>query len=327
MSHNLYPWHESYWQQLLAYVEQGRIPQALLMNGISGLGKLQLGLYFSQFLMCVDRQRVTPCGQCRSCQLFMAKTHPDFILLEPEEPGKVIGVDLIRKLITQLALKPYASSYRIILIQPAEKMNTNAANAFLKALEEPAERTVFLLLTEQMQQLPATIVSRCQKLLFVVPEMGEVETWLHDQGVIEQKTLLLGLAQGAPLKALCYAKEGVLEQRQQCFDDWNNILLRHACPVELAEKWHKISSSRFLDWLMSWTEDLIKCCFQADSCHLSNQDLVKNLHVLAKRLDLKSVFGFYSLLLASKHRFQTQLNKQLLFEEILIVWSQSTVHL
>ncbi len=326
MENDIYPWLNTYWLHLTAYVEQERIPQALLINGVAGLGKKQLALHFAQYLICLDRQEKKACGHCASCQLFKANTHPDFILLEPEEPGKAIGVDLIRQLIIKLALKPQYSGYRVVLIKPADKMNTNSANAFLKCLEEPPERTVFLLLTEQMQQLPATIISRCQKLLLVHPDAHSVSHWLQEKGVTEQQNLLLNLAQGAPLQALAYAKENMLEQRQQCFEDWQNILLRHACPVSLAEKWQKLPATLLLQWLVSWTEDIIKCHFIVEKSLLSNDDLAKHLHVLAKRLDLKLLFEFYNLLLKGSYRFQTQLNKQLLFEEILITWSKSTVN-
>jgi len=326
MLDNIYPWNKGNWQHLVAYVKQDRIPQALLINGVAGIGKQQLALHFAQYLICSDRHENTSCGHCPSCKLFIAQNHPDFILLKPEEPGKAIGIDLIRQLIIKLTLKPQYSGIRVVLIKPAEKMNVNSANAFLKCLEEPPERTVFLLLTEQMQLLPATIISRCQKLLVTPPAAESVSSWLQDQGVeVKQQILLLNLAQGAPIQALAYAKENLLEQRQQCFDDWQNILLRHACPVSLAEKWLKLPAPMLIRWLISWTEDLIKCHFDAEQRLLSNEDLVKHLNVLAKRLDLKLVFEFYNLLLKGSYRFQTQLNKQLLYEEILIIWSQSTV--
>ncbi len=325
MDKKIYPWLTAYWSHLLAYVEQERIPQALLINGVRGLGKQQLAMHFAQYLICLDKQEKLACGHCSSCQLFLANTHPDFLLLAPQEPGKAIGVDLIRQLITKLALKPQYSAYRVVLIRPADKMNANSANAFLKCLEEPPERTLFLLLTEQMQQLPATIISRCQKLVLTSPDLGSVSVWLQQQGVTEQQKQILNLAQGAPLQALSYAKENLLEQRQLCFTAWQNILIRHACPVSLAEQWQKLPMDLLLQWMVGWTEDIIKCHFSIEQDFLSNADLANHLQVLAKRLDLKLVFEFYNLLLKSIYRLQTQLNKQLLFEEILITWSQTTV--
>ncbi|OQK15686.1 hypothetical protein AU255_15845 [Methyloprofundus sedimenti] len=321
-----YSWHQSYWQHLAAYVEQQRIPQALLINGVSGLGKHRLALQFAQYLICSDKQEKIFCGRCASCKLFIAKTHPDFTLLQPEEPGKAIGVDLIRQLMGEMVLKPQYSSYRVVIITPAELMNINSANAFLKCLEEPPERTVFLLLTEHRQALPATILSRCQKLLLQAPDFDSAAVWLQEQGINEQQKLLLRLAQGAPIKALAYAQGNMLEQRNSCFEEWQKILLAKACPVQLAEKWQKLPATQLLQWLVSWTEDVIKCHFQVDKSLLLNDDVEKHLRTLAKRLDLNKLFDFYSLLLKDTDRINKQLNKQLLFEELLITWSQVTVN-
>lgn len=223
MSELTYPWHRPYWQHLSAYVEQQRIPQALLINGVAGLAKQQLAEQFAQFLICTDRQAEAHCGSCASCRLFTAGTHPDFSLIQPEEPGKAIGVDLIRSLIGKLVLKPQYSAYRVVIITPAEQLNINSANAFLKCLEEPPERTVFILLTEHRQALPATIRSRCQKLLICPPNIEDARLWLQTQGVSEQQQLLLHLAQGAPVKALSYVQDKILEQRDSCFDEWQKF--------------------------------------------------------------------------------------------------------
>ena len=325
MADNMYPWLESDWQHLTAYVKQERIPQALLINGIAGLGKHELALQFAQYLTCLDRQEKTFCGHCASCKLFIADTHPDFIRVQAEEEGKAIGVDLIRHLIGKLTLKPQYSGYRVVIITPAEQMNINSANAFLKCLEEPPERTVFLLLTEQMQSLPATIRSRCQKLLIAAPDIDSAVPWLQEQGVSEHRTLLLRLAQGAPLKALTYAQDNSLELCNHCFDEWLNISLGKACPVQVAEKWHKLPARQLIQWLNSWTVDAIKCHFQSNKSLLLNDDIEKQLRTLAQSLDLNRLFEFYSLLLKNTYRINRQLNKQLLFEELLITWSQTKV--
>ncbi len=318
-----YPWHVEYWQHLIAYVRQQRIPQALLINSIEGLGQEQLAMNFAQYLMCTHRQGEQSCGQCTSCHLLSAKTHPDFILIEPEEEGKAIGIDVIRQLIKKLALKPQYSGYRVVIIHSAEAMNHNSANAFLKCLEEPPERTLFFLLAEQMQQLPATIRSRCQKMRLAAPEKTVALTWLQGQQQNADYALLLHLANGAPLKALRYAQDKIEAQRKLCFEDWKDIILRGLCPITVAEKWYKHPTEDLLIWLMSWVEDLIKCAFYQESQFLINTDLDKTLRELIKHLDLKKLFGFYDLLLKDTMRIQTQLNKQLLFEEMLIIWAQT----
>ncbi len=325
MTDSHYPWHENYWQHLLAYVEQQRIPQALLLQGITGLGKYQLASRFAQYLMCLAPNRQSSCHHCAACKLFIANTHPNFIVLQPEEEGKSITIDVLRQLMQQLVLKPQYSTYRVVIVHLAEHLNNNSANAFLKCLEEPPERTLFILLTEQVQQLPATIISRCQKLVLTAPDATVAQQWLGTQGIYESQQPLLNLAQGAPLLALDYAQQNSLQLRNQCFADWESIVKANACPIILAEKWYKLAGQPLLQWLISWTEDLIKCTFQVPSRFLLNSDLASALQGLATGVALNNLFDFYGLLMKDTYRIQTQLNKQLLFEEILITWSQAKV--
>jgi len=322
MNNAIYPWHKNDWAHLAAYIEQERVPQALLMTGAEGLGKQALALRYAQALVCTDKLSVEACGQCESCQLFLAKTHPDFMCLQPAEEGKGIRIDDVRSLINKLNLKPQYSTYRVVLIQPADKMNISSANAFLKCLEEPPERTVFLLLTEVMQALPATIISRCQKMALTIPDSSTVLTWLKEQGVVNQTELVLDLANGSPLQAIEYAQDNVVELRSRCFAEWNQVGLNNACPISLAETWQKLPLVELLRWLSLWTEDLVKCCFSVDSALLFNKDLAEPLQVLAKRANKYRLFKFYDLLLKDSYRITTQLNKQLLIEELLITWTQ-----
>lgn len=320
------PWQQHHWEQLQSYIAQNRIPQALMITGNKGLGKQRLAQQFGVALLCA-RPQVTgvACGHCSSCLLVNAQTHPDFIQIQPEEPGKGITVGQIRSLITRLTLKPQFESYRVVIVNPADKMNAAAANAFLKCLEEPTERTLILLITEKPGALPATIISRCQKLEVATPDKNAAIVWL-DQALPDTANMTLeccvSLAQGAPLVALDYVKEGVLNVRNGCFQAWVSIAKQHKSPVMIAEDWHKLPSSPLIFWLTSWVSDLIKCFYQIQLESLYNHDLNEQLQEMSLRLELKGLYKLYDLLLASRQRLDTQINKQLLFEEILIQWHE-----
>ena len=145
-------WLAPHWQRLGAYLETERVPQALLIVGRAGVGKEALAEAFGQKLLCRNPGEYA-CGECVSCKLYAAGTLPDFIRIEPEEPGKVIPVDAIRGLIANLALKPQYSGRRVVLITPAHQMNASSANSLLKTLEEPDAHTTVLLLTDSPQSL------------------------------------------------------------------------------------------------------------------------------------------------------------------------------
>ena len=324
----VYPWQGPLWQQLLEYMTLQRVPQALLICGSAGIGKRQLAEVYARSLLChgpfADH---SACGVCQGCKLWAAQTHPDYLLIEPEEPGKGIGIDKIRQLIVKLALKPQFSAYRVVIIEPADLMNTAAANAFLKSLEEPTERTCLLLLTDNPARLPATIRSRCQLLHCPTPDRMIAMQWLQQQAIQQNPELLLNLAQGAPLLAKKYAEQNLLSIRQELFQNWLLVAEGKANLIALAEQWLKQQNfelSVLLKWMISWVSDITKVAYQADLHALQNPDLKNALQGLAVRLELKQIYAFYDALLEAHSQLSSQINKQLMLEQLLIRWSQLT---
>ena len=315
------PWQQQNWEHLCDYRIQNRVPQALLITGNKGLGKRHLANQFAFSLLCAKPQdNGSGCSHCDSCLLLNAETHPDFIQIRPDEPGKAISIGQIRSLVTRLTLKPHFESYRVVIVNPADLMNIAAANAFLKCLEEPAERTVILLITDKPAHLPATIVSRCQRLAVAKPDTETASTWLKQQAAIDVPELLLSLAQGSPLQALDYANDGTLKLRNDCFNAWMDIAKQRRHPAIIAEDWYKLPESPLIFWITSWIIDIIKCCYLIKADWLYNPDLKEPLQELSKQLELKELYKLYDLILISRERLNTQINKHTMFEEILIKW-------
>lgn len=324
----LFPWLESSWLQLGAYFKHNRIPQALMVTGQKGLGKRQLVNQFAKSLLCQNRtSKYQACGQCQSCQLVSAETHPDLSVIQPDEPGKNITINQIRQLISFLSLTSQYAANRLIIIYQAEQMNNAAANSFLKCLEEPTEQTTIILVSDNPHTLPATIISRCQKLKIIPPKPEQAKSWLKQQQFLHDCDFdtLLSLSQGAPLLAQQYANDQILTIRKTCFTAWLDIAESRANPVSTAEQWLQLSDSMLLFWLTTWVIDTIKCYFNHNPADCYNSDFTQHLQELAQRLELKQLFKYYDLLLRQKHNLSTQLNKQLIFEEILINWSQISV--
>jgi len=322
------PWQQLLWQQLGLYLSQQRVPQALLISGNPGVGKRQLMTQFAAAMLCNARQNDhQSCGHCSSCLLFAAGTHPDYLHVEPDEPGKTIGIDKIRQLIVKLALKPQYDGYRVVVIDPADQLNNASANAFLKCLEEPTERTSIFLISEQPFRLPATIRSRCQKIVCQQPDQSIAVRWLQAQGIAQDADLALRLALGAPMLAKQYAEQDILSLRRDYFASWLSIADDGTLLVEVADQWHKqarVELTVVLAWMASWLADIVKCAGQGGDACLQNPDLKKPLQALALRLELKGIFRLYDSLLQSRSLLNTQLNKQLLVEQLLIEWSQLT---
>jgi len=322
MLNPLYPWQQHVWAQLHDYVLQQRITQALLISGNQGLGKQHLANHFAFSLLCNNPQsNGLSCGHCQSCLLLNVETHPDFIRVKPAETKKTIAIEQIRNLINQLSLKPQFEKYRVVIINPADSFTNNSANAFLKCLEEPTERTVIILITDRPSKLPATIVSRCQKITINNPDKETVFAWLQQQAINDDPEILFSLAHGAPLQAQDFAKNGYVKLRNDCFKSWVAVAKQQIHPVIIAEDWQKLPEGPLLFWITSWVIDLIKCACQKVT-HLYNPDLIRPLQELTQQLDLKQIYKLYDLLLINRQLLETQINKQLMFEDILIQWHE-----
>ncbi|MDD5034782.1 MAG: DNA polymerase III subunit delta' [Methylococcaceae bacterium] len=311
-------WLAGHWRRLSAHVETGRLPQALLIAGREGLGKGLLAEAFAKRLLCRHPGDYA-CGQCPSCHLFEAHTHPDFLRVEPEEPGKIIPVDAIRGLIANLALKPQYSGHRVVVITPAHQMNAASANGLLKTLEEPDEHTLLLLLTDSPENLPATILSRCQRLDIAIPDRVQALSWLQgkNQGDAE---VLLTLAGGAPLKALQLAEAGIIEKRGEFFAAWYDLLRQVEEPAKVAEAWSKFPGETLTEWMVSWTMDLIRLRSAPHRSLIDNADLLESLQAAARKLNLRSLFAYLDQLQAARRMLSGQVNRQLVLEELLIRW-------
>jgi DNA polymerase III subunit delta' len=317
------PWQQKCWQLLCNYIEQKRLPQALLISGPVGLGKFQLAQQFANALLCFNLlENGQNCGTCDACLLIKAETHPDLILINPIEGKNSISINQIRQLVSNAYLKPQFDTYRVAVINPAETVSASAANAFLKCLEEPTERTIFILVTSKPNRLPATILSRCQKISVAIADKQCLVSWLKDRGVHENQETLLNLVGNSILTAQQITSESIIKQRMDCFNDWMAIADSRNYPGIVSEKWIKVPQTELLNWLLSWVSDLIKCLSSVNHNLLINQDLAKPIRELARRLQFHSLYQHYDNLLLSRHQIGTQLNFQSMIEEILVQWHE-----
>ncbi|MCX5751530.1 MAG: hypothetical protein NT099_07695 [Candidatus Saganbacteria bacterium] len=140
-----------------------RIANAYLFTGFDTAVKLNHARFFGKTLLCL-KQGVQPCGECIACQKFEKGVHPDFISIEPE--GASLKIEQIRQLKKSLNYGPNEGNYLVVLVDASDTMTPEAANGFLKGLEEPVKGVVFILLAAREEGLPLTIVSRCQKIVF-----------------------------------------------------------------------------------------------------------------------------------------------------------------
>ena len=249
-------WHAEPWRKLIARRTQDRLPHALLLCGAQGLGKRAFAAAFGAALLCQHpRADGRACGDCRTCHLAGAGSHPDFVRVNLElrddgKPRTEIIVEQIRTLSERLALTPQFGGWQIALIDPADAMNVAASNALLKTLEEPTPSTLIMLIADHPARLPATIRSRCQRIEFHVPARAEAQAWLSAQVDAKTAAAALDASGGNPGLALNWAKSGGLATRDEVVNDLRNLCAGKASAVEIANRWSKADAESRL-WFAS----------------------------------------------------------------------------
>jgi DNA polymerase-3 subunit delta' len=318
------PWHDTLWKRVLEMQTHGRFPHALLLSGPRGVGKERFAQRLAAALVC-DSEAVAarPCGECRSCRLSQAGTHPDIHWLAPEEEGKAIRIDAVRDLIGRSTLTTQSRGMRVFVIAPAEAMNRAAANALLKTLEEPVASSCLLLVSSATHLLPATILSRCQKLLFPPVAPAAAADWLRSRADPEGADAALALAGGAPLLAETYLAQQRIDQVVRLIGDLDALKNRKANPIAVAETWAALGAQTVLDSLKYILSDLLSASAAA-SPRLFLPLHREDLQALIKNIHLQQQFRFMDELYRLERQLGHNLNPQMLTERLVNSWLDTT---
>ena len=260
---DVYPWQQGIWASLNRLLSAERLPHAMLFAAPAGTGKRRLADAFAARMLCQAPLADAACGQCRGCQLLAAGTHPDYYVLSPEVDGdkvsKVIKIDQARAVVSFASQTAQMQGYRVIIIDPADALNTSSANAMLKTLEAPGQRCVFLLLTDQPTALLATIRSRCQLLPLSLPDEQDALAWLQPQlSVPAMAETLLGLARGAPLAALALSESPWFVQRQPILDALLAVGSGTEQPLTAAQQFTKVNPIEQITAWQSLLDDAVQ---------------------------------------------------------------------
>lgn len=278
---NELPWLVDSQQRLLDQIAQQRLPHAVLFTGPEGIGKSQLMLWLADRLLCAAPTADGACGQCRSCLLVKAGSHPDFLNLKSE--GASIGVDLVRQAIATLSETAHQQGARVVMIEAAETMTEAAANALLKTLEEPGQDAFLLLGAPSSGQLVATITSRCQEHLVAIPNEQVALDWLAKRG--SPATLAhLRLTGGAPLLTESFIGAGLHQQLDAFLVRLFAVMQGEAIPAELiADAVDDFPAS--YHWLSSLLLDLQKVTVGLAPQHLMFSQHWTELNALVQHLN------------------------------------------
>lgn len=191
-------------------IAQKRVGHAYLFSGISAIGKRTLAGEFAQALNCEQTDKLhDACGTCSSCLKIRHASHADLIFIKAE--GQFIRINSIREIQERMKFRPLEGRWRAIIIDDADKMNDQAANALLKTLEEPSASNILILISSRPYSMPATVISRCRHMRFnPLPITAIIRFLVELKGMDQQKSgLLAGLSGGSIGRALELDQEDI----------------------------------------------------------------------------------------------------------------------
>ncbi len=205
----------------------GKLAHAYLFVGPAHVGKMTLALNLAQALNCEAAER--PCLKCPACLKIAARRHPDVQIIgllqkEDTTEAKVISIEQIKFMQHDANLPPFEGKHKVFIFDCAELFSIEAANRFLKTLEEPVDKVTFILLTVNDKLLPLTVISRCQRLeLAPMSLAGETAALVEQKGLEPPRArLLAGLSHGCPEWALAAAADDTLLHQRD--EDLNKVL-------------------------------------------------------------------------------------------------------
>ena len=316
-------------------IESGRPAHAYVFTGPEGVGKATAALEFAAALNCEANDK--PCGDCRPCRDTLANRHPDVESIAPgglcDEPdhrdhadSRDLRICQVRRLERVLSLAPYAGGRRVAIIDAADTLRAEAANAFLKTLEEPPPGTVIVLLVEREERLPETVLSRCQRIAFRRIDTPTVIAALQSRGADLPTAQAIATAAAGRIGWAFRALEDpeVLEERDSMLDD--AVRVAHGGRVERFG-WARGAESRApgvrerylrgLDAWESWWRDVLLAASGARAGFL-NQDRAAVLLEEGKLYSIGEVVHFLRSLLQTREHLQENVDPQLALENLTL---------
>lgn len=316
-----YPWLRPPFEQLVTSYQVGRGHHALLVQARSGMGADSLVYAITRFLMCQNPDGHKSCGQCHSCQLMQAGTHPDYYALQPEKGKSTLGIDAVREVSEKLYEYSRLGGAKVVWIADATLLTEAAANALLKTLEEPPKNTWFFLACQEPARLLATLRSRCRFFHLVPPSEQYALAWLERENSASRDTLLtaLRLSDHAPAAALELLAPETWATREK-FCQALGVTLNSGDWLAFMPSLNHDSVVQRLHWLSSLLLDALK--YQQRITRLTNADSLTLVAQLAQTLSAARLQAIVADACACREQLQsvTGLNRELILTERLLRW-------
>ena len=308
-------------EQIESMLEKRALPSfSLVFSGIDGIGKKAGAVYFAMAANCdqvINETNSKPCTHCRSCKKIIAGTHPDIVIIKPD--NGLIKISVIREIGKILMYKQNEARVRVIIICDAHKMNKEAANALLKMLEEPPSGTSFILTVTETVDLVPTIVSRCLNIRFYpVPFKYLIKILIEKCEIpLERAELIASFARGNLEKAVFMSDNNWIDLRCSLINELD-MLLNSSVAEKLifSEKLSKKNFSEYLKIIKIYLRDLVIVKYHKNL--LVFDDLKDKIDLLSKTKDTDSLISSIYTIDMILQKADKNFNKRLMLDALIL---------
>jgi DNA polymerase-3 subunit delta' len=315
--------HERPKRFLRAALRSERLTHALLFHGEDRIGKLLTARVLAQAVNCESEPAPDPpdaCGACRSCHQIEAGSHPDVTILTAT--GGKDETEQTREIESRFIYRALIGRRKIVILDNADLLRREAANALLKTIEEPPPDSLIVLVSSRPEALLPTIRSRCQEIRFAPPALDLVEAAVRRRrGLPEKDARFLAVISGGRLGLALEAEPEALRAERAEF-------LRLVSPESVESVGALLSACEAigksdqaeaaLGWLAAWFRDLVIVKVGGDRSRLVNADCLAQLDALAARLKVDTIVELAAYVESMHRGLERNLNKQLMLEGLLL---------
>ena len=300
---------------LRAAFAAGRMPHALLIHEAPGAGGEWLALWAARLVLC-EHPGTAPCEGCRACRRVLARAHPDLAFLGLEEESRQIRIEQVRELSAELSLTSHGGGYKVAIVSPADALNRFAANALLKTLEEPPARTLLVLVVTQPSRLPATVLSRCQRLRVRAPQRLQSLAWLGAARGPGQWAAALDALGEAPLLVAAGDPEQLAAIAAEVRQGLEALAGGGADVVATAERWARGEPELRLRCIENWLTERIRRA-EGDGVFMTEVRAAPYLSAGRPVLNIRELFGLLEEARELRATLDVPLNRGLALEALL----------
>lgn len=288
---------------------QDRVPHAVLLIGPRGVGKRATAAWMAR-----DRLGMAGAADGPAYPLLIPE-HADLRWIAPVEDKETISIEQIRELVSELSLTSYEGGGKVAVIEPANAMTISAANSLLKTLEEPPGDALLVLVADRVGRLPATILSRCQRVAIPLPAEVVSLGWLNRWQPADSWREVLRLAGEAPLAALEAAE--LVEQARVMLAELVAVGQGMASPVEIADKWSKLEPG----WVLNWLAQAVQRAARGLVCGAGSGIEREIPDSVLCHMDTRNMFCYLDTINRLRGQQAGSFNLQLTLESLLIDWA------